>query len=118
MLGGAEKSILTAWAIALLLDLAQAKVGFAQVGFCPFWGSGFGMMGGTWGWNGGIFMLLFWIVIIAAGIFFVRWLISVGKGDGTISLPNRNSPLDILKRRYAMGEINKEQYESMRQDVQ
>jgi len=112
-----SKPMCTGSAAALLSVLGQVKEGFAQAGFCPFWGSGPGMMGGTWGWIGGIFMMLFWIVIIAAGIFFIRWLITVGKGDGTVSFWNRDSALDILKRRYAGGEISKEQFESMRQDL-
>ena len=31
--------------------------------------------------------------------------------------PNREVPLEILKKRYARGEISKEEYENMRRDL-
>ena len=80
-------------------------------------GYGWGMMGG-WGFPlmGGIGMLLFWLLIIGG----VVWLVQAaarGAGPSGLSAPTSESPLDILKRRYARGEITKEQYEEMRQHL-
>lgn len=66
---------------------------------------------------GGIGMLLFWLLIIVG----VVWLISTLASHNATPMvtnapaaPMVESPLDILKRRYAKGEINKEQYEEMK----
>ncbi len=65
---------------------------------------------------GGLIMLLFWLLVIAA----VVWLVvTVARGDRPI-VPTRSpgqTPLEILKMRYARGEITKEQYDQMRQDL-
>ena len=79
-----------------------------------------GMMGGMNGWgigygfSGWLIMLLFWTAIIAGIVLLVRWLMEGGKLKG---LQTRESPLDILKKRYARGEINKEQFESMKHEL-
>jgi putative membrane protein len=92
--------------------LAQQRGGYGN------WGMGPDMMGG-WGmgWFGGIFMIVFWILVIVGLVFLIKWLIqttSSGKTDG------RPSPkaMDILKERYARGEISKEEFETMKHDLQ
>lgn len=75
------------------------------------WGHPMGWMGGFWGVGMMFMMLLFWVLIIAAIVFGVRWLISEGKerrGD---------SALEILRQRYARGEINKEEFEAKKRDL-
>jgi putative membrane protein len=77
------------------------------------------MMGGwdSWGWGPGfgwIFMLLFWALILLGIMALARWLFYSGgprSGSG-------RSALDILKERYARGEITREQYELMRRDLE
>jgi putative membrane protein len=66
----------------------------------PGWGH---MMG--WGWFGGFGMLLFWIVIIVLIVLLVR---------RPVHTHPRPDPLDILKERFARGEIGKEEYEERR----
>ncbi len=93
----------------------------------PFaWGRGFGfgmlgrgMMGGfgfpLW-FTGGIGMLLFWVLIIVG----VIWIVQSpprGTETGGSIMPVSESPLDILKRRYAKGEISKEQFEEIKRDL-
>ena len=76
--------------------------------------TGFGMGFGGFGF---IFMGLFWIVIIGAGI----WLLSnlFPKNNESQTRPSDNeTALDILKQRYARGELTKEEYESMRHDLE
>lgn len=77
------------------------------------------MMGGwgDWGWGHGvgwIFMIFFWGVIVLGVVALAKWLFSAGGGGGAF----RRTPLDILKERYARGELNREQYEQMRRDLE
>jgi len=69
------------------------------------------MHGGGW-WMGG--MWIFWIVIIAACIYFVT---RFAQGFG----PREGSPNDtaekLLKERYARGEISREEYEEKLADL-
>ncbi len=61
---------------------------------------------------GMLFMVLFWLVVIVGVVYLVKWL--VGQG-----IPTRpESSLDILKKRYARGEISKQEYEDMKRDLQ
>jgi putative membrane protein len=78
------------------------------------------MMGdaaGSWGWMSGfgwIFMILFWALIMLGVAALGKWIFSTG--DPVASGGARRA-LDILKERYARGEINRDQYEQMRQDL-
>ncbi|MDO8370101.1 MAG: SHOCT domain-containing protein [Candidatus Nitrotoga sp.] len=73
-------------------------------------GAGVWMMGGMW-----LLSVLFWILIIAGVVVIVRWL-TERNGQGKMSLTE--SPLDILKMRYAKGEIDREIFEKMKQDIE
>jgi len=78
---------------------------------------GWDHMGGGAGWGmgfGGIFMILFWVVIIVAVVMLVKWLAG---GSSRIDLPREKSALDILKERYARGEIGKEEFEQKKRDL-
>ncbi len=79
-------------------------------------GMGPGMMGYGMGWIGMIFMAAFWIAVIVGIAFLIRWsVISTG------SVGNRGkaeeSALEILKKRYARGEIKKEEFEEKKKDL-
>ena len=78
---------------------------------------GWDHMGGGSGWGmgfGGIFMILFWVVIIVAVVMLVKWLAG---GSSRIDLPREKSALDILKERYARGEIGKDEFEQKKRDL-
>jgi putative membrane protein len=75
------------------------------------WHMGPGMMGG-WGmgWFGGIFMIVFWILILVGLVFLIKWVVqSTSRGQAGGSSSNR--ALEILKERYARGEIDKTEFE-------
>lgn len=73
--------------------------------------NGMPIMGGV-GW---VFMLLFCGFAIAGFIFTVRWFLFRGKSEKEER--SHQSPLDILKSRYARGEISEEEYNRMKRDL-
>ena len=79
------------------------------------WGWGY-FGGGNWmGWLGPILMLVFWALVIAGVVLLIRWLVAQGRSAGGTG--GGRSPMDILKERYARGEITREQFERMREDL-
>jgi putative membrane protein len=77
----------------------------------PGMGWGYGMGG-----FGSIIMLVFWIAVIVGIIFLVRWLLVSTGGSGR-SARSEDSALEILKRRYARGEIDKEEFEEKKRPL-
>jgi putative membrane protein len=70
-----------------------------------------------WGWMSGfgwIVMILFWALIVLCVVALGKWIFSTG--DPAAGRRAGRS-LDILKERYARGEINRDQYEQMRRDL-
>lgn len=68
-----------------------------------------------WGWGmgfGWVFMIAFWIIVIAVIVFIVK-AVTGGqrKNEGD------ESALDIIKKRYAKGEISKEDFDRMKDDL-
>jgi len=72
-----------------------------------------GMMG--FGGFGMIFGFIFFIAIIVGIVFLIAWLVK-RFGYATADKTGNRS-LEILRERYAKGEINKEQYENMKKDL-
>ena len=110
--------------IGLLLTLAGlfplAGNGLAQWrGYEGYgWHMGPGMMGwgyGT-GWIWHILMIAFWIAVIVGIIFLIRWFV-ISAGTGGRAARSEDSPLEILKRRYARGEIDKKEFEEKKKDL-
>jgi len=63
----------------------------------------------------GLVMLIFWVVVILIAIFIVWTLIS---RTGSDSVNAEESALDILKKRYAHGEISEEEFEHKRKELE
>ncbi len=72
---------------------------------------GYGHMMGPWG--GGIVMWLLMLVLVGVLVY----LLVKGSGAGGFGVTSRETPLDILKKRYARGEITKEQFDEMKKDL-
>ena len=70
------------------------------------------MYEGHWFGFGGGFMWLFWILIILAIVLLIRGV------SGGQSTENRETPLEILKKRYARGEIDEEEYKNRRKELE
>jgi putative membrane protein len=77
-------------------------------------GHGYGLMGGF----GFLWMIVFWIVIVAAVAFAVKLLIDATRSSRDRRQPPTDSAMEVLKRRYAAGEITKAQYEQVKKDLQ
>ncbi len=81
-----------------------------------FFCNGYGFGNGFW------FMTVFWILLLAVVIGLVVWLViraskpPVSSSNALQSGSGVNA-LDILKERYARGEITREEFESMRKDI-
>jgi putative membrane protein len=75
-----------------------------------------------WDWGGGwgamifgpFMMILVVALIVMIVVLALRWLGGAGHAAPPHATPS-NAPLDILKARFARGEIDKEEFESRRQ---
>jgi len=72
-----------------------------------------GTMGYGWAATGWIFMILFWTAIILL----IVWLYKQITGAESEPSVTGETPLEILKRRYAKGEIDKEEFEEKKKDL-
>jgi len=70
-------------------------------------------MMGNYGWGlGGMFMGFIFLILIGILVFFViRFASRSGFGS------SGETPLEILKKRYAKGEISKDDFEKMKKDI-
>lgn len=68
-------------------------------------------MWGAWGFGMMLVMLVFWVMVIAGLALGVRWLLRQGREQRS------DSALEILRQRYAQGEITKDDFERMKKDL-
>ena len=70
-----------------------------------YYGNGFSLFGG-------IIMVFFWVLIATGLVMFIRYLASGGCQHEIGA-----KAIDILKERYAKGEITKKEFEAMKKDI-
>jgi putative membrane protein len=87
------------------MEMLWAQWGWRDYGMGP------GAMWGWWG-MGWIFMIIFWGFIVLGLIFLIRWFVGMTKAT-----KQEESALDILKKRYASGQIDKEEFEQKKKDL-
>ena len=108
---------------------ASAEVPSQGVGFIPM----MQMMMGAWssppsnqtnnsmmnlgfmsfGWFGWVFMVIWWVLIVAGIVALIRWLTSQSLG----TRDHEKSAFKILKERYAKGEIDKKEFEEKKKEL-
>ena len=81
--------------------LNQENNSMMNFGFSPF---------GGFGW---IFMILWWVLIMVGIVALIKWLTNQSRGNHD----HEKSPLEILKERYAKGEIDKKEFEERKKDL-
>ena len=107
--------------VALVVGLAVVVLLVAGLFGSTMMGSG--MMGGYWGYGDGswwgLSMLAFWLLVIVGGGVL---LISLRPSSRQSAADSPDGGLyrsrEILRERYARGEITREQYEQVRRDLE
>jgi len=67
--------------------------------------------GGWWMFIGPLWLILVLAVVVGVVVLIVRWLVGAGDSGGTAGPAASDKPLDILRERFARGEIDKEEFE-------
>ena len=75
-----------------------------------------GFFGGGLGWIGMIFGFIFFILVVIGIIFLIVWLVKRSNYPG-VENRTESKALEVLKERYAKGEITKDQFDNMRKDL-
>ena len=75
-----------------------------------------GPMGWGWGWGflGAAHMVLWWVLIILGIAVLAKWLFSSGRTERGAT---GGTALEILKERYARGEIGRDEFEQKKRDL-
>ncbi len=93
----------TGTAMIAIFEILFFRTDALAVGGYGGWGMGPGMMIG--GWGAGWLMIAFWVLVLIGLILLIKWLLQMTRGekDGF----RRYNALDIIRERYARGEITK-----------
>lgn len=73
----------------------------------------YGVDHGGWMSGGGAWMMLWWLLPIALAIALFIYLVKPSAGRGAAD----KSALDILKERYARGEVGKDEFDAKKRDL-
>ena len=70
---------------------------------------------GMWG-SGALSMILFWIVIVVLAILVLRGVFT-SPPERHVEVKRKRSPAALAKERYARGEISREEYQTILDDL-
>ncbi|MDA8345958.1 MAG: SHOCT domain-containing protein [Thermaerobacter sp.] len=72
-----------------------------------------GYWGGAWAWLGPLMMIVFWVLVIGGIVLILKawWQPQARSGQPL------DTAMDLLRERYARGELSREQFEEMRRDL-
>jgi len=73
---------------------------------------------GGFGWIGMIFSFVFFALIIVVAIFVLKKLLSGNRYNSSYVKRSSNRALEILKERYAKGEIEEEEFLRMKKNLE
>lgn len=77
--------------------------------------NGTGMIWGVFSFLLSLLLIFFFVVLVAAA---VKWLWGQQTPFGMFGIGTKESALDILKKRYARGEIAREEFERMKKEIE
>jgi len=101
--------VLFAWPLMLmggwLMGPSMMGPGMMGPGMMGSRGYGYGF-----GWLGALFQMLFFLVFLGLIVFGIYYLVGGGRSA-------RSRSIEALKERYAKGEITKEEYERIKQEL-
>jgi putative membrane protein len=103
----ARKGLMMGIVLWLWPSLATARAYEWGGGMHPMWG-----IWGAWGIVMMLMMLVFWGVVIVGIVLVIRWLRNQSK-----ETRSTDAALDMLRQRYARGDISKEEFEAKKQDL-
>lgn len=86
-------------------------------GYGPY---GMGGYGHGWEWMGGMMLFggIFWVILLVLGVIAVMWLVRGSWHGGNRPGSDRGpAGLDILKERYARGEVGRDEYLQKERDI-
>jgi putative membrane protein len=112
-----QKTIVFLTTFLTIIAFSPWKFALAQGGRYNDWHMGPGMMG-NWGMGGfgGLFMIIFWVLVVAGLVFLIKRLFQSTR-DGQSAGGSGYRAIEILKERYARGEISKSEFEAMKNDL-
>ena len=118
------KILFGALVLVLLIGtlLGGGMMGPGGMGSGMMWGYGGTQPSGPgWIWGltmgfGMLLMLAFWVAVILGVVLLVRWAMGTTSRATDESRPE--NPLDILRRRYAAGEIDQATYQRMQRELE
>jgi putative membrane protein len=101
------------WVMVFVAAWFAPGTALAQERPYEWWWGGhpMGWMWGAWGIGMMLIMLVFWGVVVVGIVLGIRWLVSQGKESRS------DGALEILRQRYARGEVNKDEFEAKKRDL-
>lgn len=66
---------------------------------------------------GGLWMIILWIAIIVGAVIVIKVLLDRNESGSRRPAERRDTPMDILKKRYAAGEIDHDEFERRKRNI-